>query len=480
MSDGNGKSPRSQSGDRTNGYLIFGLGVTGLAVARALHSRNASIVLADDRPSDLAIQVAAELGVPLHHQPNNQRLAELLGDIRAVHPTPGLPESHRVFALAEQAGVPTISEFDLAQMWDDRPIVAITGTNGKTTVCSLATAMLRASGVAAELCGNTEVPLVEAIAHPQPEVFVVEASSFRLAQSSEFSPNVGVWLNYGPDHLDVHADLASYESSKAKIWARVHKGVTLVANADDDVVLSHLPAPVDGVEVVTFASGTDEADYRVIGGILCGPVGELVPLSELWRQFPHDIENVLAAAAAVFPVGATIEGVAEVARTFSGLAHRVETIATIGGVCFVNDSKATVPHATTSAISGFEKQLGVSPGCLKSGESAQIVLIAGGRNKGLDLAPLGDRIDLLRAVVALGEAAPEVRAVFEGRIPVKTAGSMADAIGFADDLAKPGDIILLSPACASFDQYRSYADRGDHFGELVRARAAFEHRNEAG
>ncbi|MEE9417720.1 MAG: UDP-N-acetylmuramoyl-L-alanine--D-glutamate ligase [Acidimicrobiales bacterium] len=458
-------------------YLIFGLGVTGLAVARALHTRNASLILADDRPSDRAIEVAAELATPLLTKPSSQELAALMPELDAVHPTPGLPESHPVFAQAAACTVPTISEFDLAQRWDDRPIIAITGTNGKTTVCSLATAMLHASGVPADLCGNSEVPLVEAIANSAPEVFVVEASSFRLAQSKEFSPKVAAWLNYGPDHLDVHDDLASYELSKAKIWARVTKGATLVANADDHVVLGYLPSdPLNGVDVVTFAASHDtEADYRVLDGVLCGPVGELVAVGDLWRQFPHDIENVLAAAAVVFPLGATIKGVAEVARSFTGLAHRVEAVAVIDGVSYVNDSKATVPHATISAIAGFAAQLAASTNSDDPGETGRIVLIAGGRNKGLDLSPLASQIGSLRGVVAIGEAAAEVQIVFEGQLEVEMAGTMAEAIELSGRLALPGDIVLLSPACASFDQYRSYADRGEHFSELVRSLVVDQH-----
>lgn len=438
--------------------LVFGLGITGLAVVRALASRGIGVLAADDRPTEEARTVTSDLGVTLHEAPPPDQLAGLVGSASSVHPTPGLPESHALFALAGQHKVPIISEFDLAQRWDDRPLIGITGTDGKTSVCTMATQMLVESGINATMCGNTDVPLIEAIDDPSHDVFVVEASSFRLAHSQAFGPTVGTWLNYGPDHLDVHSDLSVYENSKAKIFAGpAGGGGVLVANADDPVVMKHLQertspgnTAVEHPEVSMFGTGANCA-FRTEGDDLIGPDGPFVRIDELWRSYPHDIENVLAAAASVLPVGATSAGVRSTAMNFAGLPHRVDTIAIIDDVRFVNDSKATVPHATLSAIESF------------AGHGGRIVLLAGGKNKGLDLSPLADAAAHLRAVIALGDAAPEVQVVFDGVVEVASATSMAEAVAAARSFAEPGDVVLLSPACASFDWYRSYGERGDDF-----------------
>lgn len=443
--------------------LVFGLGITGLAVVRALHSRGIGVLAADDRPSPISREVCAGLGIDIHEAPSVDELSAMLSAASSLHPTPGLPESHAVFSLAAEHDVAVISEFDLAQRWDDRPLVAITGTDGKTSVCTMATQMLVASGVNATMCGNTDVPLIEAIEDPSHEVFIVEASSFRLAQSDDFGPSVGTWLNYGPDHLDVHSDLSVYENSKAKVFTSpANGGGVLVANADDPVVMKHLHARISeepaehaaAPKVVTFGRLAD-ATFSLIDGVLVGPDGPILRVEELWRSYPHDIENVLAAAASVLPVGATLDGIRSTAKAFVGLPHRVQTIASIDGVRYVNDSKATVPHATLSAIESFSSE-----------SSGQIVLLAGGRNKGLDLSPLAEVADHLRAVIAIGDAAGEVQEAFARHAPdveVHAANSMAEAVASAKNVAVSGDVVLLSPACASFDWYRSYGERGDDF-----------------
>ncbi len=455
-----GTARSSETPDSPELVIVFGLGITGLAVVRALHSRSIEVIAADDRPTAAARKALDELAIPLHEAPSPAELEEMMGAATAVHPTPGLPEHHAVFELAAAHDVAIVSEFDLAQRWDSRPVVAITGTDGKTSVCTMATQMLIASGVNATMCGNTDVPLIEAIEDASHQVFVVEASSFRLAQSQAFAPTVGTWLNYGPDHLDVHSDLSVYENSKAKVFATTRGGGVLVANADDPVVMKHLHARVDesavssGAEasptVSTFGRLAD-ASFGVRDGVLVGPQGPLVRVDELWRSYPHDIENVLAAAASVLPVGATVEGIRSTARDFVGLPHRVQMIRTVDDVRYVNDSKATVPHATLSAIESF------------AGSAGQIVLLAGGKNKGLDLTPLASAGEHLRAVVAIGDAATEVIEAFAGSVPVTEATSMTHAVELAQSLAQTGDVVLLSPACASFDWYRSYGERGEDF-----------------
>ena len=362
-------------------------------------------------------------------------------------PTPGLPESHDVFASADGLGVPVVSELDLAAVWDERSILAVTGTNGKTTTVELAVAALEQGGRRAVAAGNTDIPLVTAIDDPTIDTFVVEASSFRLARASRFRPAVAVWLNFAPDHLDVHRDLDSYEAAKAHLFELGAAG-TLVANADDAVVMRNLPA---GARVVTFGA---DADWRVEDAALRGPRGSFASVDDLWRSLPHDIANTLAVAAAVGALGVEPEAVARAAASFSALAHRVSPVGQLDGQTWFDDSKATTPHATLAALTGFD----------------EVVLVAGGRNKGIDLAELATGVAHVRAVVAIGDAACEVAAAFSGQVPVAKAGSMEAAVDAARDFSAGEVPVLLSPGCASFDWYGSYGERGDDFARIVRER----------
>jgi UDP-N-acetylmuramoylalanine--D-glutamate ligase len=431
-------------------HLVVGVGVTGAAVARALAGRGEEVALADDRPGDAARSAAGELGLDLAEAPDEATLRALVASAVAVLPAPGLPSRHPVFGLAVEAGVPILSEFDLAGRWDDRPVLAITGTDGKTTVTTLVRDMLEASGLAAVAVGNTEVPLVAALDDPTVDVFVVEASSFRLDRSARFAPDVGTWLNFAPDHLDNHPDLAAYEAAKARIWRDQAPDQVAVGNADDPVVARHL-AGAPGRRVSFSLSG--EADARVVDGVLVGPGDvELARVDELARRYPHDVANGLAAAATALSGGATALAVGSVLRSFQGLPHRVALVGEAGGVRYYDDSKATTPHAAVAGVSGFDS----------------VVLICGGRDKGLDLRDLTQASARVRAVVAIGEAADAVARVFDGVRPVRRAGSMDEAVRVATDLAVSGDAVVLSPGCASFDWYRSYGERGDDFIRAVR------------
>lgn len=431
--------------------LVLGLGITGRAVARALVARGSAVTVTDDGLGADGPALAAGLGARWVDPPADWEALVAAHD--AVLPSPGIPERHPLFAAARTTGVAIRSELDLAAAWDHRPIATITGTNGKTTVTTLVTEMLLASGVAAVPAGNVEVPLVEAIDDPATEVFVVEASSFRLTFATAHHPQVGTWLNFAPDHLDVHRDLAGYEAAKARIWSNHERGGLAVANADDPVVMRWAPA---GERTQTFGVRAP-ADWYLADGWLRGPDGlEILAIEDLTRALPHDVSNALAATATALAVGATLDGVRTALRAFRSLPHRVELVGEAGGVRWYDDSKATAPHATMAAMAGFESA----------------VLIAGGRNKGLDLSELAGLAPHLRAVVAIGEAAPEVEAAFRNRTRTVVASSMDEAVALAAGLAEAGDDVVLSPACASFDWYPGYAARGDDFHRAVHAHLA--------
>ena len=428
--------------------LVVGFGVVGQAVSRALTSRGVSPVVVEDRPSDATRAAASEVGVGLVEKPTPEHLAQLVAAATVLLPSPGVPDHHPCFHLAAAAGVPVRSEFDLAGMWDERPLVAITGTNGKTTVTTIVTDALNRAGRSVVAVGNTDIPLVAAIDDDQTEVFVVEASSFRLGHSGKFQPAVATWLNFAPDHLDAHASLESYEEAKASIWAHLRVDGVAIANADDPVVRRHLPTD----RATQLFSTTDPmADWHVADGRLVGPSGPLLAIDDLPRSQPHDVENALAVAATASTAGADGTAIADALTSFRGLPHRLELVGEWGQISWYNDSKATVPQATEAAAGGF----------------VSVVLIAGGRNKGLALDGLGALVPPVRQVVAIGEAGDEVRAVFGDLVPVTAAASMTEAVEAAQSVAEPGDAVLLSPGCTSFDWYSSYVERGLDFSRLV-------------
>jgi UDP-N-acetylmuramoylalanine--D-glutamate ligase len=427
--------------------LVVGMGRSGAAVAGHLHDRGARVVAVDDAPGEAARTAARRLGIELVEAPDHASLTALVAGADVVVPSPGVPLAHPVFDLAARQGVPVRGEVELAFRWTRHPVVAVTGTNGKTTVTTLVTRMLTASGLRAVAGGNIGLPLSDAVRRDV-DVVVAEVSSFQLWWTDTFRPIVGVWLNVAEDHLDWHPRMDDYVAAKARIWAHQGKGDLAVANADDPAVAARAGAVPGRLE--TFGI-VERADWRVDDGALWGPPGRVLAVTELPRAMPHDLADALAASAAALGAGATLEGVRTALREFTGLPHRLALVADQGGVRWYDDSKATNPHATLAAVSGF----------------ASVVLIAGGRNKGLDLGVLRDGADRVRTVVALGEAGPEVEQAFAGVRPVTVAGSMDEAVAAAAAAAVPGDAVLLSPGCASFDMYQSYAARGDDFVRAV-------------
>jgi UDP-N-acetylmuramoylalanine--D-glutamate ligase len=421
--------------------VVVGFGVTGRAVTDHLVGGGAGVVVVEDGGGDtLALDVAA----------SGARLGTVddVAGADLVVPSPGVPPTHPVHAAAAAAGVPVVSEVELA--WraaaPGTRFVAVTGTNGKTTVATMAAAILVAAGVRAVPAGNIGLPLVTAVA-TRPDVVVAEVSSFQLQHTAGFRPDVAVWLNFAADHLDWHPTLEHYAAAKARIWANQGPGDVAVVNAEDPVVAAAAGSAPG--RLVTF--GIDRGEWCVAGGTLRGPRGDVVAASQLPRCLPHDVANALAAMAAASAAGAGTEACRAGVTAFAGLPHRVQLVGEAGGVRYYDDSKATTPASVEAALRGFES----------------VVLIAGGRNKGLDLRPLAGQAHRVRAVVAIGEAAPEVEAAFSGAAPVTVARSMADAVVAAAAAARPGDAVLLSPGCASFDWYRNYAERGDDFAAAV-------------
>ncbi len=436
--------------------LVYGLAVTGVSTIRALQRRDHDVIAADDVVTPEREDRAADLGTALLDAPDEPTLRDLIATCDLVSPAPGIPETHRVVEVAHDLGVEVVSEIELAYRWEQdreggpRPIVAVTGTDGKTTTTLMAVEMLRAAGLSTIDAGNTDTPLVDAIddEHDEHDAFVVECASFRLAWTPSFRPDAAAWLNLAPDHLNWHLSMETYEAAKARIWTNQRPDDVALGFTQDAAVMARL-ADAPGRQL-TFGDGGDY--FLADDGHLVGPRGVIASTSEMVRSLPHDITNALAASALVLEAGlADAEAVSRALTTFVGPPHRLEYIGRRDGVDWYDDSKATTPHAAAVAIHAF----------------ADVVLIAGGKDKHVDLSPMATEPERIRAVVAIGETREKIAAAFRGVDVVQTTEFLPDAVERAVALARPGSTVLLSPGCASLDQYASFAERGDHFRRLA-------------
>lgn len=431
--------------------LVVGLRATGAAVARWCRARGDAVVVVEEQPGQpgYAERVAAaqSSGVTVLEAPVDW--TALVADTDLLVPSPGVRPTHPVMVAARAAGVAVRGDLDLALEAATVPAVVITGTNGKSTVTALVSAMLEASGLRAPAVGNIGRVALEALAEPVDRL-VVEASSFQLHTVTEaFVPDVAVLLNLADDHLDWHGSFDAYAADKARVFAHQRADGVLVANADDPAVMRLVAdAPA---RLVPFSLGPPPpGGLGWVGDDLVDADGTRI-LTAPAGAAPHDRANLAAAAAAARAAGAADRAIAAAAGGFRRLHHRTEPVGKAGGVQFVDDSKATNPHAAIAAIRGFDR----------------VVLIAGGVSKGVDLGLLTTVADRIAAVVAIGDTPEEVESAFAGRVPTVRAASMRDAVDAARDLATPGDTVLLSPACASFDWYDGYATRGDDFRAAV-------------
>ena len=385
--------------------LVYGLAVAGVSTVRALQRHGYEVIAADDEVTEERRSVAADLGVELLDAPDAERLAEVVAGCELVSPAPGIPETHRVIEVAVAAGVEIVSEIELAYRWEQqraggpRPMLAITGTDGKTTTTLMTVEILRAAGLSTIDAGNTDTPLVDAVDAGdgrEYDVFVIECTSFRLAWTPSFRPDAGVWLNLAPDHLNWHRSMQTYGDAKAQIWANQRPDDAAIAFTGAPEVMSRL-ADAPGRHL-TFGDGGDyHVDRRSGGDILMGPKGPIAATSVMRRSLPHDITNALAASALVLESGRADDSAIEQAlATFVGPPHRLEHIGSWGGVDWFNDSKATTPHAAAVAIRAFD----------------DIVLIAGGKDKFVDLAEMAVDTSGIKAVIAIGETRDSVAEAF--------------------------------------------------------------------
>jgi UDP-N-acetylmuramoylalanine--D-glutamate ligase len=434
--------------------IVVGLGSSGFAAARAL-ARNGVTVRVTESLSGPAIEERAAAlrarGVEVEIGGHDlAALARLKPDLAVV--SPGVPPRAPVIAWLRGLGAKVISEIELAYRLSGSDFLAVTGTNGKTTTTSLLAAMLQEGGIKCLAAGNIGLPLVDAIASiPDDGVIVAEVSSFQLETIDSFRPRVAVLLNVAADHIDWHGSFDEYVNAKARVVENQIGDDVFVFNIDDvhaKRIATLAPgriAPFSGRHAVETGVGVHDGHLAHRGRSFLAV--EDVPLPGAAGR-----EDVAAAACAALEHGVDLGAVVRAVKAFRPLHHRLEIVAELDGVTYINDSKATNPHATMSAVTGMR----------------DVVLIAGGRAKGIDLHPLASTVPPVRAVVAMGEAAGEIEDTFCGRVPVLRAGSMEEAVKLARSQSVNGGSVLLAPGCASLDMFESYAARGEAFVRAVR------------
>lgn len=433
-------------------FLVVGLARSGIAAARALKAHGETVFGVDSgQPGGL--EALRESGIDFETSVSG---VERLGGVATLIKSPGVPESAGVVAEAKRRGIEVIGELELGWRMFEAPVVAITGTNGKTTTTELTTHLFRSAGRAASAAGNVGHPVcevaIEAIAGQEVGTVVCECSSFQLEDSIAFSPEVAAFLNLGPDHLDRHGNMEAYREAKLRVFANQVEGDVAVLNGDE-VALGSVATAATAIRFST--EGASGAAITLEGNWIMVDNEPLVEVSAMQIIGRHNVANAMAGAAAGLALGLEREAVATGLKSFPPVAHRYEPVAEIEGVLFINDSKATNVEATLAALESSDRKLH---------------LILGGSTKDEPFDPLaGPVATACRGIYLIGETGDEIGAALApaGLEIVRYCEDLEAAISEAAGAAAPGEAVLLSPACASFDQFRDYEDRGEQFRGLV-------------
>ena len=440
-------------------YLVVGLARSGSAAARLLAARGEQVLGTDSGHPDEARRLA-DVGVEVVLDVPG---TELLDGVRTVVKSPGVPNAAPVIAAARRRGLAVIGELELAWRATPNRFCAVTGTNGKTTTVELIAGIYRTAGEPVAVAGNVGTPLASLPGEVAADATVVcECSSFQLEDSESFSPECGVLLNLAPDHLDRHPSSEEYLAAKLRIFANQGNDDVAVYNGDEPQLADR---DLGGcARRVRFCNGADPGcEVSLAEGTVFVEGEPLLEAEELRLRGPHNLQNAMAAAAAALSMELERDAVREGLRSFAGVPHRLERVAEIGGVEFYNDSKATNVSATVAALASF-------------GEGVHTIL--GGEPKGESFAPLVEPVRRSCAACYLtGEAAGLLSAALEPTgVPLRLCEHLGDALRQAAAAAVPGEVVLLSPACASFDAFRDFEQRGERFRELVARLAGDEGR----
>lgn len=435
-------------------FTVAGMGQTGLALADLLRAHGAKPFLSDSRPDhDMATASARlrQLNVPYETGGHTQ---EALEHANALILSPGVPPAIPLARQAREQGIPVMGEMEFAFPFCKSKILAVTGTNGKTTTTELLKTLVTSCGHSVLLAGNNDAPFSTAVMAPSPpEYIVLEVSSYQLETAQAFRPWIGAVLNVTPDHLARHGDMENYAFTKQRIFAAQRQGDKAVLNADAPYT-ADMGVP-DDVELWAFSLVKDPyGGLWLDGNVIREGTKSLANLSDIRIPGRHNIENVLAALTIMRAGGFDWEKTVQGLRTFKGVEHRIEFVASHNGISYYNDSKATNIDSLRVALESFE---------------APIVLIAGGEGKGSDYTVLTGLVKhKVKKLVAFGQDAPLLTDAFGEVVPVEQAGPMDEVVSLAAQSAAPGDIVLLSPACASFDMFDNFEQRGKAFKEAVR------------
>jgi UDP-N-acetylmuramoylalanine--D-glutamate ligase len=441
---------------RNKRVLVVGLARTGMATALFCAARGGCVTATDTRTEselDAAVAELRKAGVGLELAGHRQ---ELIQGADLIIPSPGVPADAPLLQSARSKGVTIWSEIELASRFLKGRLIGITGSNGKTTTTSLIEHILKKAGFSTILAGNIGTPLISYVEKTSDKtITIAELSSFQLELVEKFRPNISLFLNLTPDHLDRHHTLESYGAAKARIFENQTEADSAVLNADDPGTTPYAPAKP---QLFWFSRKQRVAQGAFVreNDILFrfeGMEEKVLKLADIPLAGSHNVENVLAAVAAARLAGAEPAAVAKGVRSFAGVEHRLEFVAEIGGVRFYNDSKATNVDATLKALDAF---------------SGRILIILGGKDKGSDYTLLQARLRE-KAILALliGAAASKIEKQIAGSVAIEQAGTIERAVETAANAARPGDVVLLAPACASFDQFQNYEHRGRVFKELV-------------
>ena len=439
--------------------LVVGLGKSGLAAALFLRRKGANVTVSDVRSAAaLAKDIPALLEEGIMVEAGGHGLLTFRRqDLIVV--SPGVPLDTPELVQVKNFGLPVIGELELAARFLRGKMVAITGSNGKTTTTALLGEILKESGVPTLVCGNIGVPVVGLIDESTPDTWsVIEVSSFQLESTVEFRPNIAVILNITPDHLDRHGSFENYTRAKERIFAKQDQTDCLVLNADNApaaATASRASAKVYwfSVEHAVDQGAWLENGFVVYRGAKNAAVEQVMPLAGIPLKGAHNVENVLAAVVAARLAGVPAEITRRAIEKFQAVEHRLEYVATVNGVEFYNDSKATNVDATAKAIAAF---------------SSGVHLILGGKDKGSDYTLLTPLLrERVSAVYTIGSAAAKIESQLRGVVSLHSCETLEKAVSAAVSAARPGHVILLAPACSSYDQFENYEHRGRVFKELV-------------
>jgi len=441
--------------------LVVGLGRTGQAVAEFLLGRGVNVVGTDSMPPDNIggrIKALAQKGMTLElggHEEDTFSSADL------IVVSPGVPLTIAPLKKAMARGVMVIGELELAARFLSAPMVSVTGTNGKTTVTTLIGAILKAAGKKIFVGGNIGNPLINLVSdNKDVDLAVVEVSSFQLETVEAFHPRVAALLNITPDHLDRHAGFEAYVEAKARMFSRQGPEDTAILNADDPTVAS---MRISAKKLMFSRRGRVQDGAFIDRDTMMIVKEKRVirewPLSDITLVGAHNQENIMASILTGWALGADLDQAFKTAAKFKGLAHRLEFVGVIKGVSYFNDSKGTNPGAVIKSLESFTEP---------------VLLIAGGRDKASDFTVLKDLVrERVRLAILMGEAREKIAGAIKGETEIVRVENITEALKLAVERAEPGEVVLLSPACASFDQFRDYVHRGEVFTEFVRREAGY-------